>query len=476
MVGDRPWRAWKALSASTQVGGVQRGGTQPCRCAATSLSLGPVAAASSCWRRSRAVRRFAFARSSAASRPRPRRYSWARESSGAASCGRPDRLKGTAGGLETGGPCLSRGFRGFGISEVFVGARPATLSDLSGHRADIEPLDLLDMTEPMLAKLAGQLPRQDACPGGCLYEPKWDGFRAITRVDERGDSTLSSRRSKPLSAAFPEIAAAAASILPASTTVDGEIVRWSSEGRLEFSALQRRLHAGRSAKELARLEPCHYVIFDLLNLRGEDFRERPLSERRAALERLLAEVPGRSALVLGLQTGDLDQAREWFDSLAAVGIEGLIVKAARQPYRPGGRDWVKIKHYTTTEVIIGGLTGTLVRPQGLIVGRYRSATGELMVVGRSTILGEVAAAEVARAVRPASEEHPWPDVLPPGWTSSIYGSREPTRYTRLIPDLVLEVRVDVATDHHRWRHPVRYMRLRPDLTADEVPRDLELDA
>ena len=102
------------------------------------------------------------------------------------------------------------------------------------------------------------------------------------------------------------------------------------------------------------------------------------------------------------------------------------MKAARPPYRPGGRDWLKIKHYTTTEVIIGGLTGTLVRPQGLIVGRYRSPTGELMVVGRSTILGQLDAAEVARAVTPASERHPWPEVLPPGWTSSIYGSREPT--------------------------------------------------
>lgn len=332
------------------------------------------------------------------------------------------------------------------------------------------------MTEPMLARLTGQLPGQDACPGGCLYEPKWDGFRAITRVDERGESTVCSRRSKSLSAAFPEIVEATARALPASTTVDGEIVRWSSEGRLDFAALQRRLHAGRGAKQLARAEPCHYVIFDLLKLRGADLRDRPLSERRAALEQLLAGAAATSALALGLQTRDVGQAREWFDSLAAVGIEGLIVKAAGQPYRSGGREWLKVKHYTTTEVIIGGLTGTMARPQGLIVGRYRSGTGELMVVGRSTILSGVAAAEVAAVVKSAGEAHPWPEVLPPGWTSNIYGNREPTRYTRVIPDVVLEVRVDVATDRHRWRHPVRYLRLRPDLTVDDVPPDLELDA
>jgi ATP-dependent DNA ligase len=331
------------------------------------------------------------------------------------------------------------------------------------------------MTEPMLAKLAGRLPRPDECPGGCRYEPKWDGFRAIARVGQTGRASLVSRRSKPMEAAFPEIVEAAARTLPAGTTVDGEIVRWSSEGRLDFGALQRRLHAGRAATRLAGSEPCHYVVFDLLEMGGGDVRGRPLADRRRALEQLLAGVPGTSALTLGPQTGDLAQAREWFDSLAPVGIEGLIVKAAGQAYRPGARDWLKIKHYATTEVIIGGFTGTPARPESLIVGRYRSATGELMVVARSSVLSDSAAAEVVPAVRPATGGHPWPDLLPPGWTSSIYGRREPTPYTRVAPDVVVEARVDVATDGHRWRHPVRYLRLRPDLTVDQVPRDLDLE-
>ncbi len=327
----------------------------------------------------------------------------------------------------------------------------------------------------MLARSVGRLPPPGACPGGCLYEPKWDGFRAIARLGERGHATLTSRRSKPMTAAFPEIVEAAARTLPGGTTVDGEIVRWSTEGRLDFGALQRRLHAGRAAARLARAEPCHYVVFDLLELGGDDLRARPLGARRAALEHLLAAVPATSALVLGLQTGDLARAREWFESLDAVGIEGLIVKAAGQPYRPGGRDWLKIKHYTTTEVIVGGLTGSLARPQGLVLGRYGSATGELIMVGRTSPLSEVAAAEVARAVKPAGDDHPWPPVLPPGWISSVYGRREPIPYLRVIPDVVLEARVDVATDGGRWRHPVRYLRLRSDLTVAEVPRDLEFE-
>jgi ATP-dependent DNA ligase len=86
------------------------------------------------------------------------------------------------------------------------------------------------MTEPMLARLAIRLPRPDAGAGGCLYEPKWDGFRCVARIDERGHVVLSSRRSKSLSAAFPEIVDAVASTLPAGAVVDGEIVRWSNRG------------------------------------------------------------------------------------------------------------------------------------------------------------------------------------------------------------------------------------------------------
>ena len=216
--------------------------------------------------------------------------------------------------------------------------------------------------------------------------------------------------------------------------------------------------------------------FDLIQLEGRDLRGRPLSERRAALEQLLAGVPSSSTLALGLQTDDPGQAKEWFDSLAPVGIEGLVVKAAAQPYRSGTRDWLKVKHYATTEVIVGGLTGTLARPHNLILGRYSSVTGDLSVVGRSSTLDDRAAAEIAEVIRAAGAGHPWPDVLPPGWTSSIYGRREATVYMRVVPDVVIETRVDVATDHHRWRHPLRYLRLRTDLTVDQVPRDLDLEA
>jgi ATP-dependent DNA ligase len=156
-------------------------------------------------------------------------------------------------------------------------------------------------------------------------------------------------------AAFPDVIRALGERLPPGTIVDGEIVRWSSEGRLEFEALQRRNRAGRRALELARSEPWHYVVFDLLERDGHKLLEAPLSARRPALEELFADIPGTSTQNISLQTDDLEQAKEWFESLAAVGIEGLVIKAADQPYRPGSRGWWKVKHYATTEAIIGGL-------------------------------------------------------------------------------------------------------------------------
>ena len=334
----------------------------------------------------------------------------------------------------------------------------------------------LGVVEPMLAKLVERIPPPGACPGGCLYEPKWDGFRAIAQVDEHGGVSLASRRSRVMTLAFPDVRSAVAAELPAGTTVDGEIVRWSAEGHLDFQALQRRSHAGRYAAELARAEPCHYILFDLLERDGQDLRHRPLAARRAALEDLLVDLPGTSALTLGLQTRDPDQAREWFDSFAAAGIEGLVIKAGDHPYRPGVRGWWKVKHYATTEAIVGGVTGTLARPRELLLGRYLSETGELMLVGRSAGLDDRAAAAVSAVLQPVDQGHPWPQQLPPSWTSSIYGRREPTEYVRVVPDVVVEVRVDVATDGHRWRHALRFLRLRPDVPPDEVPRDLDLEA
>jgi ATP-dependent DNA ligase len=327
------------------------------------------------------------------------------------------------------------------------------------------------VVEPMLARVVEQLPRGPA--GRYLYEPKWDGFRAIAFVDDDGGMQLRSRRGSHFNQAFPEVAQAVQEYLPPDTVVDGEIVRWTPEGRLDFAAVQRRNIAGRRSAELARTEPCHYIVFDVLEARGQDLRPAPLIVRRQALEELFASVPPAATLTLSMLTTDADEACRWFRTLIVAGVEGIMIKPAGDPYRPGTRGWMKYKHRTTTEAIVGGVTGTLARPVTLVLGRY-TADEQLRVVGRSTPLRPPVAQQIAPLLIPAGPEHPWPDRLPSGWVG-LYGKHEAVDYIRVRPDLVVEIEVDVATEHGRWRHPVRVLGPRPDLTPADVPLDLNLD-
>src|SRR5687767_4567919 len=136
----------------------------------------------------------------------------------------------------------------------------------------------------MLAKLADELP----AGGGFLFEPKWDGFRAIV-FRGTSDVFIQSRDLRPLDRYFPELHEAFLRALPDRSVIDGEIVIATRDG-LDFDALQLRLHpaASRVAK-LAKETPAAFVAFDLLAVDGEDLRARPQSERRARLEELLAD-------------------------------------------------------------------------------------------------------------------------------------------------------------------------------------------
>src|SRR5687767_4127101 len=159
--------------------------------------------------------------------------------------------------------------------------------------------------EPMLAKVATELPSGE----GWLYEPKWDGFRAIVFRD--GDELfVQSRDLRPLDRYFPELRAALLAALPARCVVDGEIVV-VGPGGLDFDALQLRLHpaASRVAK-LSKEIPSSFVAFDLLALGDEDLRGRPQHERRAALERSLGRA--RGAVRVTPSTSDRAVAVDWF--------------------------------------------------------------------------------------------------------------------------------------------------------------------
>lgn len=326
--------------------------------------------------------------------------------------------------------------------------------------------------EPMLARAVDRMPSPAGHRGGLRYEPKMDGFRCLASVNDDRGVELLSRRGRRMNEAFPEIVSVVFDALPAGTVVDGELVRWSPDGRLDFAALQHRHNAGRRARQLAAAEPVHYVLYDVLEAAGEDLRRRPLTERRTRLEQLLAPVEQPSLLTLGMQTDDPEVAQIWFDQLHQVGIEGIVAKPAAGLYRAGERGWMKYKHRSDAAVIVGGITGTRERPEALLLGRYDADGGVLQVVGRTARIPDDAAAELAPLLHSPAGPHPWPAELPASWTGTRYGNTDPITYHQVEPDLVVEVDVDVAAQHGAWRHAVRWRRARPDLAVDDVPRGL----
>src|SRR5207302_7383046 len=137
---------------------------------------------------------------------------------------------------------------------------------------------------PMLAKLSTALPEGD----GWLYEPKWDGFRALVFRDG-GEVYLQSRDLKPFNRYFPELLEPLARQLPMHCVLDGEIVIASPEGHLDFDALLLRIHPAESRiKLLASQTPASYVAFDLLSIDGQDLVEEREEQRRALLENTLS--------------------------------------------------------------------------------------------------------------------------------------------------------------------------------------------
>src|ERR1044072_3209446 len=202
------------------------------------------------------------------------------------------------------------------------------------------PFAIAPPIAPMLAKLADQLP----AGGTFLYEPKWDGFRAIVF---RGGAELfiQSRALRPLDRYFPELHDALLAGLPDGCVVDGEIVIATPRGP-DFDALQLRLHPAASrGAGLASETPSEFVAFDVLAAEGRDVREMPQAERRLVLERLLAGID--RPIHLTPMTRDAAVAAEWLSRFEGAGLDGVIAKPELGIYEPGKRAMVKVKHART---------------------------------------------------------------------------------------------------------------------------------
>ena len=331
--------------------------------------------------------------------------------------------------------------------------------------------------EPMLAKLAGELPQD----GAFLYEPKWDGFRAI--VFRRGPELfIQSRDLRPLDRYFPELHDALLAGLPDDCVVDGEVVIATSHG-LDFDALQLRLHpaASRVAK-LAAETPSSFVAFDLLAIDGQDLRGRPQSERRELLEQAFRIVA--PPIHLTPMTRDPNVAGDWLARFEGAGLDGVIVKPEAGTYQPGKRTMIKVKHARTAECVVAGFRWHKTGPGivgSLLLGLYDNK-GTLHHVGVTSSFTMAKRKELAAELEPlragAMEGHPWrawtngaeheKTRMPGGqsrWSTGKDLSWEPLRIER-----VCEVKYD-HMQGDRFRHAATFLRWR----ADKAPKDCRYD-
>ena len=181
---------------------------------------------------------------------------------------------------------------------------------------------------------------------------------------------------------------------------------------------------------------------------------------------LQAQLIGASGFTVPetLITSDPAEARTWFDDYRAAGIEGLVAKGAGTRYTPGRREWLKVKSWETTEVVAGGVIGTLERPSQLVAGGYRN--GELVVVGRTSPLSPRQSEELAAVLTAADADHPWPERI---GTGRFGGGRLSVPLTRVRPEVVVEVSADAALQAGVFRHPLRFLRVRADLRVEDLP-------
>jgi ATP-dependent DNA ligase len=342
--------------------------------------------------------------------------------------------------------------------------------------------------EPMLAKLADELPSA----GDYLFEPKWDGFRALVFRGGGDELFIQSRDSRPLDRYFPELHDALLERLPEGCVLDGEIVIATSQG-LDFDLLQLRLHpaASRVAK-LARETPSSFVAFDLLAAGGKDLTAAPQDERRAALERLLRRA--KPPLFLTPMTLEREQAQHWLEHFEGAGLDGVIAKPAALTYQPGKRAMIKVKHARTAECVVAGFrwykTGK--DAVGSLLLGLHDEQGVLQHVGVtssfSMAMRKALVKELAPLRKDAMTGHPWREWagaaaessrMPGGhsrWSAGKDLSWEPLR-----PERVCEVKYD-HLQGDRFRHAAIFLRWRPDKRPEdcrydqlEVTKPYELD-
>jgi ATP-dependent DNA ligase len=324
----------------------------------------------------------------------------------------------------------------------------------------------------MLSKRIDELP----VGGKWIFEPKWDGFRALVFRD--GDEILiQSRDEKSLNRYFPELLEPLRAQLPARSVLDGEIVVAKNSG-LDFEALQLRIHPAASRVKLLSQEiPASIVFFDLLCEDDKDLRGEPFQTRRQRLESVLSSAA--PPIHLTPATHESSVAADWFGRFEGAGLDGVMAKPIAGAYEPDKRVMLKVKHERDCDCVVAGFRwhkdGENTAVGSLLLGLFDHA-GALQHVGVCASFTKEKRRELVEYLAPyrrnALANHPWKAWAEHGSAAAQAGQRMPGGLSRwsqgkdlswepLRPELVAEV----AYEHMqgtRFRHMAHFRRWRTD--------------
>ncbi len=324
----------------------------------------------------------------------------------------------------------------------------------------------------MLAKRVDELPAD----GRWIFEPKWDGFRALVFRD--GDELeIQSRDEKPLNRYFPEIVEALESQLPPRAVLDGEIVI-ARGSVLDFEALQLRLHPAASrVKTLAKQTPASIVFFDLLSSGERDLRNEPFELRRTMLEDILRNaVP---PVYITPATQERATALDWFRRFEGAGLDGVMAKPVSGKYEPDKRVMLKVKHERECDCVVAGFRwykGAENQAVGSLLLGLNNSAGVLQHVGVCASFTTEKRKELLDFLAPyridALDNHPWKQWVDHLTADGETGGRVPGAQSRWSrgkdlswEPLKAELVVEVAYEHmqgSRFRHMAHFRRWRTD--------------
>jgi bifunctional non-homologous end joining protein LigD len=309
--------------------------------------------------------------------------------------------------------------------------------------------------EPMLASVAVR-PFDDP---GWVFEPKWDGIRAIASCEET--TRLISRNDHDITVAYPELQRLHEQVVALGAMLDGEIVAFE-DGVPSFQRLQQRIHLRdeRRIEQMTLQVPVVYMVFDVIYIDGKDLTGRPLQDRRRILEEIV--VPSDHIQLSPITVGE---GSALFSAVSEQGLEGIMAKRLSSQYRPGARsrDWLKVKVSFDADVVIVGWTEGEGRRKGslgsLVMAVYDE--GELRYVGNVGTGFDRAALDEALARLEALEE---PE---PPFPAGVPRPRPELRRAHWVtPSLVARVEHRQLTQAGRLRAP-SFQGFREDKSPEE---------